>query len=263
MANELEKKTPQAIMTSFGDLEGVTERPESLDPTDKTGTETIGAKDLRIPRLVIAQGLTPQLAEGKIPGLKMFDLFNDVTDEIYASKDVPLRFIPLSRNVVCLEFDSKDRTKVVDRNVPQDDPRLSWNGDEPPRATKFTEFVALLIHKSPRKPEPIIISIKETNKWQRRAAERLTGFVKFQEGPIYAGFKTVSSHMEKNDAGTFGVFVFNNAGFIPKDTPGGAALFEYARQFAEDLKGKKIEVQREAGDDSFNVHEFEKQGSEM
>lgn len=233
-------------------------RPSFIDPLDKTGTEDIGRDDLRLPRLVIAQGLSTQLIEGDsnyIPNLKMFDLFNDLTGEIYGKG--PLNIIPIRRDVVRIEFDSEDGNIVRDRNVPANDPRLLWDGDKPPRATKFTEFVALILHDSPRRPEPIVISIKETNKFQRRAAEKLTGFVKFQDGPIYAGIKTVQSKVEKNDSGTFGVYVFGNVGFIQDQQ-----LYNYAANFAKSLQGKVVEVHRDAGDDSFDVEKIEK-GSEM
>ena len=235
-------------------------RPSFINPSDKTGTEDIGRDDLRLPRLVIAQGLSTQLIEGDsnyIPGLKMFDLFNDLTGEVYGKG--PLKFIPVRRDVVRIEFDPNDRTKVLDRNVLANDARLSWDGDNPPAATKFTEFVALMISdEEGRKPEPIIISIKETNKWMRRAAERLTGFVKFQDGPIYAGYKTVASKSEKNDSGTFGVFVFANAGFIQNES-----LYNYCAAFAASLEGKTINTTREAGDDSFEFGANTQKESEM
>lgn len=230
-------------------------RPSFIDASDKRGTEEIGRDDLRLPRLVIAQGLSTQLIEGDsnyIQGLKMFDMFNDLTGEIYGKG--PLTFIPCRRDVVRIEFDPEDGTKVLDRNVQANDPRLAWDGDKPPRATKFTEFVALLIHGNGRKPEPIVISIKETNKFMRRAAEKLTGFVKFQDGPIFAGYKTVTAKSEKNDNGTFGVFVFANAGFIQEEP-----LYRYAEQFSEGLKGKQVVVQRDGGDVSFDPDELERQ----
>lgn len=223
-------------------------RPDFINPQDKTGTEGIGKDDLRLPRLVIAQGLSTQLIRDDsnyIKGLQMFDLFNDLTNEIYGQG--PLTFVPLRRDVVRIEFDPEDRTKVLDRFVPPNDPRLEWDGDKPPRATRFTEFVVMLMHEFPvgRKPEPIVISIKETNKFMRRAAEKLTSYVKFQDGPIYAGYKTVISKPEKNDSGTFGVFVFNNAGFIQDK-----AVYDWLGTFAKSLEGRVIDIKREPGDES-------------
>lgn len=252
-SKELEKKTQES--TAMG-------RPAFIDPTDKTGTEDIGRDDLRLPRLVIAQGLSTQLIEGDsnyIKDLKMFDLFNDLTGEIYGRG--PIRFIPCRRDVVRIEFDPEDGTKVLDRNVPANNQRLEWDGDQPPKATRFTEFVALLIHEAPRKPEPIVISIKETNKFMRRAAERLTGFVKFQDGPIYAGYKTVVSKSEKNDSGTFGVFVFDNAGFIQEEP-----MYRFAEQFSKGLGSKQVVTNRNNDPDAFDAEKLEHggpNGSEM
>jgi len=253
-------KQNAAALASFGDIEGVAELPKGIDPLDKTGTEGIGKDDLRVPRLTIAQGLSPQLIRGDsnfIPGLEMFDLFNDFTGEIYCHAEETLRFIPIYRDVVRIEFDPDDAKKVLDKHVPANDPRLEWEGDNPPRATEFTEFVILLLRPK-KKPEMMVLSIKMTNKYQRRAAEKLSGYVKFQDGPIYAGFKTVKCHPEKFDSGTAGTFVFANAGFIPTETPVGKALFDYCAKEAENFAGKEIPVAREAGDDSFDTKEFEK-----
>lgn len=241
--------TELAQLSDFGSIEGVSERPKTLDPNDKFGTEDIRADEIRFPRLVICQALTPQFVKQTIPNLRMFDLFNDGTDEIYGKG--PLRFIPLKRSTVRIEFDPTDQTKILDRNVPVNDPRLFWENDKPPRATSFTEFACLLLIQG-KKPQPIVISIKETNKYQRRAAERLTGFIKFQDGPIYSAFKTVSCGQEKqtNGPGTFGVYEFANAGFIPKDTPAGAALYNYVKEFSEELASKTIDIQREPGDET-------------
>ena len=49
----------------------------------------------------------------------------------------------------------------------------------------------------------------------------------------------------KNDSGTFGAPAIRNAGWIPKDTPVGQALFTHAKAFADSLAGKVIIVERD------------------
>lgn len=223
---------------------GIMSRPAFINPQDKFGTESITKDDLRFPRLGIAQGLSHQMIPGDpvyIDGLRLGEMFNDLSNEIYGRG--PLTFIPLRRDVVRIEFDPNDGTKVLDRDVPANDPRMFWDGDEPPKATKFTEFISVLIRPD-RKPEPIVISIKETNKHMRRAAERLTGYVRFQDGPIYAAYKTVEVAMEKNDKGTFGVFVFKNKGFIQDER-----MYRWCEEQAHALEGKVIDVQRDSSQD--------------
>jgi hypothetical protein len=234
-------------------------RPDYIDVADKTGKEGISKDDLRFPRIAIAQGLSPQMLPGDsqhIEGLTMFQMFNELTQEIYGMG--PLRILPLHRQVVRIEFDPEDRKVVLDRNVPANDPRMQWGprdpetGEaDPPRGTKFTEIICLVVHDGGRDPEMAVISIKETNKFMRRAAERITTFISLQDGPIFGTFKYVESKAEKNDEGTFGVYTFRNADkkkgerkYPEKD------LYEYAQSLATQLRGLTIDVNREGGDEA-------------
>lgn len=243
-------------LTVLGNITGVTERPKSLDPNDRSGTEDIGRDDIRLPRLAIAQGLSPQMTPGDgqyIPDLKLFDMFNDLTGEIYGKG--PLTFVPVRRDIRRMQFKPrKDGGGLIDADVPIGDHRLLWTKDDqgnsvPPVATTFVEFVILLI-RTGKKPEPIVLSIQQTNKWNTRASDRLQTFIKMRESTIYAGLYTVDTLTPaKNDKGTFGVPVCQNAGYIPKDTPAGNALFEYAKRWHEELKDKHYDINRSPDDD--------------
>jgi hypothetical protein len=91
-----------------------------------------------------------------------------------------------------------------------------------------------------------VISIKETNKWNTKAAERLTMFIMNTPGPIFGSFKIVQSISEKNDSGTFGVFVIKN---LRPMGPGDEEIYAYAKKIYNSLKGKTIEVERETDED--------------
>jgi hypothetical protein len=255
-------------LMALGDIEGVSERPKSLDPNDLYGTEDIAADELRLPRLAIAQAMSPQATEGNsqfIEGLRPNDMFNDLTGEIYGRG--PLTFVPCSRHVRYIEFVPREEGGGIrDMDVPRHDPRTKWGKDEhgdkvPPLATEFVEFVVLLLRPS-KAPEPIVLSIKTTNKWNRRAADQLTTFIKTRNAAIYSGLYKVSSGPEKNEHGTFGVYSVRNAGFIP-ETPAGIALKAYAEKFAKSMEGKEIVVNREQGeeDDSFDTDAMERETS--
>lgn len=228
-----------------------TDKPDWLVEGDKSGTEDIDSNELRFPRLSIAQGLSPQLQEGTsyIPDLKINDMFNDLSSEIYGKG--PLNFIVVKRDVKRIEF--KPRSEgggVLDMDVPLGDPRLEWTEDEsgkriPPRATKFVEFVIVLF--KPTGPEPIVLSIKDTNKFNRRAHDRLTAFIKSKNAPIYSVVYSVKVVPEKNDKGIFGVFVIDQVGWL-KDKK----TAENAKEFHEALKTKKVQVAREPGDDDID-----------
>lgn len=251
-------------LANLGDLQGVMVRPQELDPTDRSGTEDIDASELRLPRLTIAQGLSPQITPGDpqyIDGLKLFDMFNDMTGEIYGRG--PILFVPVRRDIRRIEFIPRSEGGgVVDLDVPPNDPRLLWSwssqelkasgarADVPPRATTFTEFVVLLVRNGVP-PEPIVLSIKHTNKWNRRAADQLTLFIAARGAAIYSGLYAIDTlTTAKNDKGTFGIPVCKNAGFIPLNKPAGKVLYEYAKDVHQSLSGKTINVNREPGDDA-------------
>ena len=258
-----EKKDETALMQSV-DMSNPSTwlTPETGEVSqDLTGTEDIGIADIRLPRLAIAQGLSDQMLPDNskyIPDLKLFQMFNDLTGEIYGNG--PLYFVPVKRDVRYIEF--KPRSEgggVLDLNVPPNDPRTLWRTDPttgdrlPPRATEFIEFVIILLRQN-HAPEPIVLSIKTTNKWNREAAIGLTSFVKLRRDAIYAGLYTVQSKSEKNDQGTFGVYVTRRVGkaAIP--------IRNYAKEFHEQIKDRPIIIEREPGmDDDFDPNTIEGQ----
>jgi hypothetical protein len=273
---ELSKIAPSALdlanfdLSSLSDIEPVALKPQTGDPLDLAGTEDIDPNEIRLPRLAVAQGLSPQMipTEGTyIKGLELFTMFNDVTSEMYGNG--PLTVVPVQRHVTRIEFDPLDQKVPLDREVPANDPRTKWTKNEkgegvPPRATEFVEFTCLLLRKG-KAPEPIVVSIKTTNKYMRAAAELWTTFIKLRGTAIYRGMYHIISKAEKGKTKegqdtNFGVFVVKNAGFLPIDTPAGAMLLSMAKDFYESLQGKTIIVNREgndAGDTSFNVSDLE------
>jgi len=261
--NHLTDVSGEDLMTIPTEFTGSLERPKSLSRTDLTGTEDIGADEIRLPRLAIAQGLSQEMIPGDaryIDGLKLFDFFNDLTKDVYGPG--PITFVPVRRSTVRIEFTPREEGGgIVDMDVPPHDPRLKWTKDAsgekvPPKATTFTEFISLILRPG-KKPEPIVISMKETNKFNRRAAKDLTTYIKLRNAAIYAGLYSVSSKPEKNDKGTFGTFVVKNAGFIPVDTAPGKALYDYAAQFAKSLEGKTIKVERDTSTADATADEFD------
>jgi len=236
----------------------IEERPSWIPEGDTTGTD-MSAEDLRLPRLSIAQGLSPELTPGNsnyIENLKMFQLFNNLTQEIYGMG--PIKFIPVRHDIRRIEF--KPRSEgggVIDMDVRPNDPRTQWTTDaegkrQAPRATKFNEYVVLLVRDGEDEPEPIVLSIKDTNKENRRAATNLNGYIalptkigsKKYKLPIYGKMYTVESGTAKNDKGTYGVPVIKQAGVVHDANLGNRAM-----AFLKSLEGKNIVVDREPGSD--------------
>lgn len=246
-------KAPITDLATLGGITGSMTRPKSLDTADRAGTEDINREDIRLPRLAIAQGLSPQVTPGDaqfVDGLKLFDMFNDLTGEVYGKG--PITFVPIRRSVHRMEYRPRSEGGgLIDANVPANDPRtFGSTGDNgvwiPPVATTYVDFIVLLLRKG-HEPEPIVLSIRGTNKHNRRASDTLTTLILGRNAAIYAGLYTVDTLVPaKNDKGTFGVPSIKNAGFIPVDTPAGQALYEFAKGLYEGFQGKQIEINREA-----------------
>ena len=247
------------VKQEVGALES-TARPDWMTTTP--GSSDITAEDIRLPRLAIAQGLSPQMLEDNsqyIKDLRMFDMFNDVTGDIYGRG--PLKFVPVYWQVKNLEFEKDEKGKntgiIVDDNVQSGDPRTKWSKVDgvktPPRATRYTELVVMLLRPE-LPPETIIVSIKETNKYMRRAAQIISGALVEIPRPYYGGVYSVKTVPEKFAEGTAGVFVF---GIRPTLWNSDRELFERAKALQESLQGKTIHVNRdvvdEEGDDSFDT----------
>lgn len=249
-----------------GDLES-TSRPSWMETTE--GSQEITAEDIRLPRLAIAQGLSPQMLPDNsqfIDGLRMFDMFNDVTGEIYGRG--PLKFVPVYWQVKNIEFergpDGKNTGVIIDADVPSGDPRTKWGKERDtgkklrPSATRYTELVVMLLRPE-LPPETVIISIKETNKHMRRAAQIISGALVEIQRPYYGGIYSVRTVPEKFDQGTAGVFVF---GIRPTLWNNDRQLFERAKALQESLQGKTIVVNRdmpaEEEDDSFDPEKLER-----
>lgn len=240
--------TPSTDLTKANSWIATTD--EGLPTDDRTGTEDIGVDEIRLPRLAVAQGLSPQIAsENPVDGLKLYDMFNDLTNEIFGRG--PLYFVPCRRDVRYIEFTPREEGGgVVDLDVPANDPRTQWTTEiveghkvrHPPAATKFVEFVILLLREG-KAPEPIVLSIKDTNKWNRAAHTTLTSFIKLRNDAIYGGIYRVTSRPEKNDSGIFGVYGIENAGRAA------LPIRELAKQFHESLAGKQIVVDRGTADE--------------
>lgn len=262
-------------LSTLGDLLPATNRPSDVDPHDMAGTQDITRDEVRLPRLAIAQGLSPQMIPGKPEyndKLKMFEMFNDVTGDVYGKG--PVLVVPVNRHITRIEFDPDDQKVPIDRDVPAGDPRLKWDRSVtpnlPPRATEFHEFVCLLLQQG-KAPEPVVVSIKATNKHQRKAASDWTTFIMLRRAAIYRGMYAISTGIgtgktKEGQDTNYGIFIVKNAGFVPTtkvvdgqsvQNPAGLALLEMAKQFHESLEGKIITVQREAGDDSFDTSAME------
>lgn len=84
-----------AVQNNFGIIPLEQGVPEHLrDYHGPTGAEGLANEDMTIPRITLAQGLTPAVKDGKVND---GDLFLNITQETLAGKGEPLVIVPLVR----------------------------------------------------------------------------------------------------------------------------------------------------------------------
>lgn len=206
---------------------------EGVDRGDTRGKENIDSDDVVLPFLAICQKTSPQLEPGEkfIEGLKFTDLFNSLTKDIV---EQPVRFIPVILKKHAIEFNPFDQGGgIKDRDVPWDDERCEFNGDEKPTATRFYDWAVLLPDHG---MELIVLSFKSTN---ISVAKQFQKLIQMRQGPAFAGVYTVKVVSTKNNYGAFGKLSVSPAG---KPTQ---AEYDYADQVFESIKGKDIVVNHE------------------
>jgi hypothetical protein len=228
-----EKKT-EDVMKVESTAVTAFERPSFIKTGDHRGTEHITKDDLQIPRLALAQGLTPQVAEGK-DGFVTGVLFNSQTEQVYGKGPIDF-FIVRADKPRFIEFNPREEGGgIKDMSVSADDPRTRFTTDEEgksvkPAATKFYDFVIAML---PLEADPmksiISLSFKSSG---LKMARNLNTLVKYRNAPLFAGVYRLTTRVEKNAKGIFSVYNVENAGWVGKHP---AMPDEAAYKLAEDL----------------------------
>lgn len=211
---------------------GVLEQaPDYFPAADHRGFEDTRQSDVMIPRLALAQALSPQVTDGdpkRIEGLKVGDLFNSITGRVYG-REV---FIQLLRKMPlrAMEFRSMDNGGgVVDPDVPIGDPRLAWgnSGDkkaDKPIATLFRDFLAVVLPDR----EMIALSFKSSG---IEAAKTLWGLAATRNRPVFAGRYRIYTAVKLTPK-PHQIYKVENAGWVSReDAVLGEQMFEAVKVF--------------------------------
>lgn len=250
MAEELQKTQTTAL-----------EAYDDLIEDAGVGTEGIGSDDVRPPVMKLCQSGSPERKPDnakQIQGLNELDLFNSLSSEIYGRK---VRFTVIAMlGHKWIEFD--DELKVVERDIPDGDPRTEWsegeNGERiKPVATKFYDYLLWLVDKN----ELVAFSLKST---QIKNAIKLNGLLKLplkindkviMNPPAWARVYTLETKMEQDKQYAWGGYNLATDGVTPPDVR--QLCSALSKQFA----GKKIEIERDENDATDTRTEVPPQGA--
>lgn len=226
----------------------------SFVPMERTGYEHIERKDVQIPRLGIAQQMSPQLVDTDpqfVRGLMVKDLFNKLTGEIYGQG--PLEFAIIRADAPRgVEFQPrKEGGGIKDFDVPLDDERMQFTTDEKgerqkPKATLFYDYVFVLLDDL----MPISMSFKSTG---LKTAKKLNWLISSAPVPLFARRYIMSTVMTPGQKGTY---VSLNVAYAPANDEKGQLegfvdqeLFTKLQSMYNSFKDKEIVYEREPGDD--------------
>lgn len=203
---------------------------------DSRGTDHLTREDVKIPRLALAQKMSPQLAKKDskyIEELDEGDLFNDLDGTIYGTGPIEFTVVRADKPRG-VEFRSiEDGGGVLDFDVPINDPRMKFgpNGEKP-IATLFYDYVLMLLPTR----ELIALSLKGT---ALKVARQLNGLMKMRGMPSFTGLYKLSTDTEKGKKGEYAVFKVANAGWVD------AEMAEYAEAVYEEIRDRNLEIPRE------------------
>lgn len=246
MADEMTKAGTTAL-ANLGEFGIVVDRPETAKKGDMTGRETIGRDDIQMPRLALSQALSPQLTEGNeklIPGLKVGELFNDLTGEIYGKGPLYFAIIRRDRARGVQFAPIEEGGGVIDPDVPLDDPRMQFTTVDgkrvKPVATKFYDFIIVLLGGNNVKPmTPIALSFKGGG---LKVAKQLAGLIQMRDAALFKGIYEVHVEIKQQPKPHY-VYVVKNAGWAGPQIEG--QLEEMFNVF----KDKPLDISREPGAD--------------
>jgi len=216
--------------------------PDFLMDYAGKGTEHLTKTDLLMPRLALAQGLSPQLNPDKpeyVDGLRLGDAFNKVTGRIYGRGPWEIAIIRADPPRWVEFFPREEGGGVKDPNVPHGDPRTQWRADgRKPVATMFYDYIVLFLEDQ----EPIALSFKATG---IKTAKLLNTLIKLRgQIPLFMGRYSMKAVMTKGAKGDYAVLQIQNAGHVEDH----ATLRFLANQFNA-FKDKPLNIDREPGED--------------
>lgn len=230
------------MSTEVQKLSGVSlERPAFLKKNDRTGTEHIGKDDLRLPRLALAQGLTPQVAEQK-EGFTTGVMFNSLDETIYGKGPIPFVILRGDRPRFVQFAPREAGGGIIDPDVKAGDPRTKFTTNEKgervkPVATKFYDFIIAML---PLGEDPMknVISLSFKGAGLKMAMQ-LNTLITYRNAPLFAGVYALTSKVEKNTQGIFNVFNVENAGWVTDP-----AMYEVVESMSAALAKKVVSYDR-------------------
>lgn len=230
--------------------------PDYIKKGDTRGTENIGRDDVKPPALRLAQSSSPETKRSEpdrfIEGLAEGQFFNSITKQNYGEGPLQLVVInQLGHRHVLFDKDGK----VVERNIPDNDPRTQWDGNNKPTVTKFYDYLVFLLGED--EPRMMTMSLKST---QLKKAVTLNTQLKESRLPSFAHLLEANPVPERGNGKSWMGWRFTFTGYAPADVYH-AADKVYGEFFGVAGQKQSIVVDDEIVDDATGTGEMKSAGS--
>lgn len=181
-----------------------TEKQE-LTNTEPRGFEQTGSEDLIIPRAKKLEQNSPEVIE-EGSELKSGQIINSITKEI-----LPEIFTPIIATKSWIRFNPRKKEErgfdpsfgpgdMIYKTTNPNDPRLKedskWEGDNPPLATAFLNFLSVFEGSD----FPVVVSFCNTS---YKAGKTLLSIAKFAGGDIFSKSYKLTTKRVQNDQGVY------------------------------------------------------------
>ena len=209
----------------------------------KTGSEELSGGDLAFPFLAIGQAMNPKVQAGDAP---LGSIFCPTTGEILAdSKEKPIAFYPFIFWKVFIKWGERgDNTMMAieppggegERSVRAREKITRLNGKTDFIWTQYNNYGVVIDGRN----DWFVLSCYRTN---IRSSRHFNSMIErkprigAQRSPIFAWRYTVETRLEKNQAGQYFIYHFDNAGIIKDQT-----LFEQLRVLNEEITRVKDSI---------------------
>lgn len=203
------------------------------DVGNRDGKDNVEQGDLLIPRLALAQSMTPQLKrtnENYNPDLEEGQFFNSVTGEIYGES---VNVIPLHFFKQYMQFGEDRKTiKIYDNGEVPTPSALAFVDGQKPLVTEFKNRMSLLL-KDDGSVQPVVVSFKSSG---LKVAKKWNYLIAEKNLPGYAFTYNLQSVAVPGDKGEYFSVKITRADFTP------AALYENAKQYFAALQDAGVKI---------------------
>lgn len=181
----------------------------------KTATANLDRSDILIPKLLVMQGMSKQVADEKAqPG----EIVNSVTGEVLAARGKDIRFIPIMqfKSWVKYRMEGASPRYIGQEMFNESNANLPWESEE--NGQKFRNDICLnfyvLLEKDLEDPGalPYLLSFRRTS--YKNGRKLITHFVQCDMAGMepYAKTLNLTGQKQQNDSGTYYIFDVSVAG---------------------------------------------------